>query len=85
MSDAAVKLLEQIRALPEADQDWLVGELAGEDYDDPMDDPEWRAEFERRLEQVEKHPELLLTLEEANARIDAEFARRRAARQETSP
>jgi putative addiction module component (TIGR02574 family) len=130
MSETAQKLLEQIRALPEADRRWVAGQmwepddwsdetLAGpppipeqptttlaqelwgrvaalsrddqqfiadevfpelDDGSDLMDDPEFRAELERRLEEVEKHPEKLLTLEEAQQRIDETLARRRAER-----
>ena len=86
MSEAAQKLLEQIRALPEAEREWIAAELnseaTGGEYDDPMDDPEFQAILAERLEEVEKHPERLLTLEEANSQIDAELARRRAARGE---
>jgi hypothetical protein len=83
MSETAQKLLEQIRALPEADREWIAHELNGEaEYDDPMDDPEFQAMLTERLDEVKNHPERLLTLEEANAQIDAELARRRAARGE---
>jgi hypothetical protein len=38
MSETAQKLLEQIRALPEAEREWLVGELDGDDLADAQDD-----------------------------------------------
>lgn len=88
VSETAQQLLAQIRDLHEQDQRLIAEAILDvldadmREYDDPMDDPEWRAEFERRLELVEKHPERLLTWEEANAQIDAELARRRAARGE---
>ena len=34
MSEAAQKLLEQIRALPADEREWLVGELGGGDTDE---------------------------------------------------
>lgn len=86
MSETAQKLLEQIRALPEAEREWIAAELnceaTGGEYDDPMDDPEFQAMLAERLEQAEKHPEQLLTWEEAQQRIDAELARRRTERGE---
>jgi putative addiction module component (TIGR02574 family) len=89
MSETAQKLLEQIRALPADEREWLVGELWDEsevtddETDELENDPEFQAMLAERLEQVEKHPEKLLTWEEAQQRIDAELGRRRAARGET--
>ncbi len=82
MSEAAQQLLEQIRALPDADREWLTAELTGEpvadeDSDDPMDDPEWRAEFERRLEQVQKHPDQLIDHADAMRMIREHLAAQR--------
>jgi hypothetical protein len=88
MSDAAQRLLEQIRSLPDAEREWVVHELWDEqeatdsELDELHDDPEFQAMLAERLEQVEKHPEQLLTWEQAQERIDAELARRRAARGE---
>lgn len=86
MSDAAQKLLEQIRALPDAEREWLVGELwdeqdvTADELDELQADPEFQAMLAERLEQVEKHPERLLTWDEAQTQIDAELALRRPAR-----
>jgi hypothetical protein len=55
MSEAAMKLLEQIRALSVEDQDWLAEQL-----DDRTDDPEFFAELERRSDEAHKHPERLI-------------------------
>jgi len=84
MSETALKLLEQIRALPAEDQDLIAEELADESDDyDPLEDPEFRAELDRRIEAVGNGTAVLLTWEEAQERIDAELARRRAARGES--
>ncbi len=60
MSEAAKKLLEQALALPEADRLMIADEIwasLGEQAQEEaagqlMDDPEFRAELERRLESV---------------------------------
>lgn len=73
MSETAQKLLEQIRALPEADREWIAGELWDEqetthaDIDELENDPEFQAMLAERLEQVEKHPEQLLDGDEVMA------------------
>ena len=88
MSETAQKLLEQIRALPDAEREWIAAELwdeqdvTAEEIDELHADPEFQAMLAERLEQVEKHPELLLTWDEAQQRIDAELTRRKAARGE---
>lgn len=89
MSDAAQKLLEQIRALPEDDRRWLADKLwdeqegvSDEDIDTLHADPEFQAMLADRLRQVEEHPERLVTWEDAQKQIDTELARRRAARGE---
>ena len=79
MTEAALKLLEQVRALHPQDQrliaeavlDVLDADMA--EYDDPMDDPEWRAEFERRLDEVKNHPEQLLDGEAVMAELRRRF------------
>ena len=83
MSETAAKLLEQILELPEEDRQFIADELDAEaDGYDPMTDPEWRAELDRRIEAVGNGMALLLTWEEAQKRINAELVRRRAARGE---
>ncbi len=60
MSEAAKKLLEQALALPEADRLMIADEIwasLGEQAQEEaagqlMDDPEFRAELERRLESI---------------------------------
>jgi len=78
MSDAALKLLAQIRALPEVDQLLIADELADAAVADLHDDPEFQAMLDERLREVEEHPERLLTWEQAQRDIDAERARRTA-------
>lgn len=68
MSENATKLMEQLLALPEADRLMIADQLwesLSEDkqqemIDDTTNDPEFQAELERRLKEVEEHPEQLL-------------------------
>ena len=68
MSEAAAKLLEQLLQLPEgerlevADRLWeSLGEQKQQELlDETTGDPEFQAELERRLKEVEEHPERLL-------------------------
>jgi hypothetical protein len=62
MSEAAMRLLEQIRALPVEDQDWLAEQL-----DDLNDDPEFLAEISRRIDHAALHPELAKPAEDVFA------------------
>ncbi len=88
MSETAQKLLEQIRALPDDEREWIAAELweeqdvTADELDELQADPAFQAMLAERLEQVEKHPELLLTWDEAQQRIDAELTRRKAERGE---
>jgi len=83
MSETAQKLLEQIRALPDDEREWLVGELQDEDdltvdeIDELHADPEFQAMLAERLEQVEKHPEQLIDGETAMKMIREHLAARR--------
>lgn len=82
MSEAAQKLLEQIRALPEDDRRWIadrVNEESGGGYD-PLEDPEFRAELDRTIEAVGNGTAVLIDGEEAFERIRLELEARRAAR-----
>jgi hypothetical protein len=80
MSDAAQKLLEQIRALPEDDRRWIADELWDEHgvSDDDIDalhaDPEFQAMLDDRLRQVEEHPERLIDGPEAMRMIRQHLA-----------
>jgi putative addiction module component (TIGR02574 family) len=77
MSDTATKLLEQLLQLPEAERlqiadrlwDSLACEKKQEIMDEATDDPEFRAELERRLKEVEEHPERLLDGEQVMAEL----------------
>ena len=68
MSEAAAKLLEQLLQLPEGERLEVAGRLwesLGEQkqqelLDETTGDPEFQAELERRLKEVEEHPERLL-------------------------
>jgi hypothetical protein len=59
MSEAAKALLTKALELPLEDQQWLTDRLI-EEIEPDEDDAEWQAELERRLEEVEKHPERLI-------------------------
>ncbi len=56
MSEAATKLLEQLLLLPEDERaevaDRLWDSLGDAGADDPTEDPEFRAELQRRLDSV---------------------------------
>jgi len=68
MSETATKLLEQLLRLPEAERlqiadrlwDSLGDETKQQIMDEATDDPEFQAELDRRLKEVEEHPEQLI-------------------------
>ena len=68
MSETAMELLKRVLASPEdervmiADGIWqsLSEEARDQLPDDPTVDPDYRAELQRRLDEVEKHPERLI-------------------------
>ncbi len=64
MSEAAQTILTKALELPLEDQQWLADRLTEETELDE-DDAKWQAELERRLEEVEKHPERLVDGAEA--------------------
>ena len=80
MSEAAQAILTKALELPVEDQQWLTDRLIEETESDE-DDAEWQAELERRLEDVEKHPERLIDFDEAMKEIRQELqaARQRSA------
>ena len=86
MSETALKLLEQIRALPEAEREWIAHELwdefevTDEEIDDLHADPAFQAMLAERLEQVEKHPEQLIDMDEAMRRVREHLASQRGER-----
>jgi len=83
MSDAAVKLLEQIRALPEAEREWIAHELWDESdvTDDEIDelekDPEFQAMLAERLAFAKDHPDELLDGDEVMAEARRRLQERR--------
>lgn len=83
MSETAQKLLELIRALPEAEREWIAHELWDEQevtadgLDDLQADPEFQAMLAERLEQVEKHPERLISHADAMKMIREHLAAQR--------
>lgn len=81
MSETAAKLLEQVLALPEADR-LAIADHIGESLGDLADDldPEFAAELDRRLEMVANGTAESVPWEEARDQMQAELARRRAAR-----
>ncbi|VTU02695.1 : Unstab_antitox [Gemmataceae bacterium] len=61
MSEAAAKLLEQVLALPEEERAFIVDRLTETLGDDGLEhDPAFEAELNRRLREVEEHPERLI-------------------------
>jgi len=77
MSETALKLLEQIRALPAEDQDLIAEELAD---GDPFEDPDFRAELDRRIEAVGNGTEATVSLDDALDDLDRRLAERRQPR-----
>jgi hypothetical protein len=67
MSEAAQKLLEQIRALPDADRDWLVTALEADDLTELQDDPAFQAMVSERPDFAAEHPDELLDGDEVLA------------------
>lgn len=85
MSETVASLLERIMDLSAEDQRLIAEHIqasleAGEAADEMMADPEWRAEFERRLQSVADGTAELIPWEEAREQIRSELARRRAER-----
>ena len=84
MSEAALNLLEQIRALPDDDQRSLALELGAEppvNEDEAVaeldNDPNFQSHLDERLAAVEAHPERLIDGAEAFRRIRQHLAERR--------
>ena len=81
MSETAAKLFEQIRELPEEDGQFIADELDAEaDGYDPMTDPEWRAELDRRIEAVGNGTMEFVSMEEAVSQLEQAAAIRREKR-----
>jgi len=77
MSETALKLLEQIRALPAEDQDLIAEELADGDL---FEDPDFRAELDQRIEAVGNGTEASVSLDDALDELDRRLADRRQPR-----
>ncbi len=73
MSEIAQKLLEQIRALPDDEREWVAAELwderdvTADELDELQADPEFQAMLAERLAFVEQHPDQLLDGDEVMA------------------
>jgi hypothetical protein len=80
MSEAAMRLLEQIRALPIEEQDWLAEELNTTPSPQPKD-LAFVAELLRRSDEAHTHPEKLVPWEN----LQQELARIRAERGQAQP
>ena len=85
MSETGTKLLEQLLQLPEAERlqiaDRLWESLGDEQKQQIMDeatsDPEFQAELQRRLKEVEEHPERLLDGAQVMAELREHLRRKR--------
>jgi hypothetical protein len=83
MSEAAQQLLEQIRALPDADREWLVGELGDEDdatdadIEESENGPEFQAMLAERLHFAANRPNELLDGDEVTAEARRRLKERR--------
>lgn len=80
MSEQVVKLLEQIMDLSPEDRRVIAEHLrevvaCDEASEELWDDPEFRAEIERRMDEAEKHPERLLTWEQVKAELEARYGK----------
>ena len=78
MSEAAQAILTKALELPVEDQQWLTDRLIEETEADE-DDAECQAELDRRLEEVEKHPERLIDGEQVMREVDEMLAAKRGA------
>jgi putative addiction module component (TIGR02574 family) len=86
MSEAATTLLEQLLKLSEADHvmiadrlwESLSDEKQQELINETTNDPEFQAELERRLKEVEEHPERLLDGETVMAELREHLKRKHA-------
>ncbi|MFO0823824.1 MAG: addiction module protein [Gemmataceae bacterium] len=79
MSELATKLLEQLLALPEAERA-QIAERLNESLDEQLEDeidPAFQAELERRLREVEEHPERLLDGKQVMAELREHLRRKR--------
>jgi putative addiction module component (TIGR02574 family) len=84
MSETATKLLDQLLQLPEpervmiADRLWesLGDEAKQQILGETTADPEFQAELERRLKEVEEHPERLLDGEQVMAELRERLRRK---------
>ena len=85
MSEAATKLLDQLLQLPEAERLQIADRLweslgdgtKQEAIDETSDDPEFQAELQRRLKEVEEHPENLLDGEQVMNELREHLRRKR--------
>ena len=87
MSEEAAKLFALALALPDDEREELGQKLIDsvENDDGLPDDPEWRAELDRRLQSVADGTAELIPWEVARDEMRAELERRRAARSSGAP
>ena len=89
MSEVATKLLEQLLQLPDAERLQIADKLwdslgdpeKQEAIDETLDDPEFQAELQRRLDSIADGTAVLIPWEQARDEMRAELERRRAGRQ----
>jgi putative addiction module component (TIGR02574 family) len=80
MSDAAATLLQQALALPPDDRRWLADQLdasLGTGESQLPDDPEYRAELDRRLQSIADGTAILLDGEQVMRELRERLARGR--------
>jgi putative addiction module component (TIGR02574 family) len=78
MSEAAAKLLEEALHLPPDERVQLAETILDSvDADDLMDDPEFRAELQRRLDSVADGTAVLLEPEDVFARVREHLRQKR--------
>lgn len=85
MSEVAMTLFDELLKLPEADRAQIADRLWASLSDaaqqellgDPTDDPEFRAELDRRLAEVDEHPEQLLDGEAVMAELRERLTQKR--------
>ena len=88
MSEVATKLLEQLLQLPDAERLQIADKLwdslrapeKQEAIDETLDDPEFHAELQRRLDSIADGTAELIPWEQARDEMGAELERRRAGR-----
>jgi len=78
MNRSARQVLEDARQLPPSDLDWLIGELlqTGDGSSEAEIDAAWKAEVERRLDEIDSGAVELVPVEDVLARLHAKIQSR---------